>query len=441
MGGDGGLVPQRADMVRTRGFRLNASGGMGYSANTLIAVGADTGIPPREMRRLRMTCCALGAGSGAGDGEADAEAGSGAGAGATPEQQETGPAASSQGESQDLEEGVEVGDLQRLAAAKALAFDKKSKSQKDGGAPGRSVVCLENSSSGILADRLGNLFQKERVLTALLEKKLPPGIAPHVKKMSRDLREVRISCRIIEVRGSASASGTDGAGGTGTGSSSVAAAKFVCPLNDTGNSSELDNGTTRSCVLWTCGCVLSVRSVRELATVPAGSAGAGAAGAGAGAWKSFAEFEGVAGAGAKTDKVLPSKKRPLLCPNCGTANELAVLLAPGTKSEVEAMEAQLPSKLRAGVDALKAELSQREAAAAAAAAAKAGDDGKDPGPDDEKAETRRRSRSRSRERRRTREERESRSESAGPAKLTSAVQSMFKPRGTGGVRDGFGTGR
>ena len=47
MGGDGGCVPQRADMVKTRGYDFlrqhdgSGGGGQGYAANTMIYVGED----------------------------------------------------------------------------------------------------------------------------------------------------------------------------------------------------------------------------------------------------------------------------------------------------------------------------------------------------------------------------------------------------------------
>ena len=59
MGGDGGCVPQRADMVKTVGYGFAYDGGgQGFLANTIIQVGTDQ-VGAKEARRIWMSTCRL----------------------------------------------------------------------------------------------------------------------------------------------------------------------------------------------------------------------------------------------------------------------------------------------------------------------------------------------------------------------------------------------
>ncbi|KFG62911.1 replication termination factor 2 [Toxoplasma gondii RUB] len=59
MGGDGGSVPTRADMVKTKGYKfLRNLGGMGYVPNTQIREG-DERFGRNESRDLQLSTCAL----------------------------------------------------------------------------------------------------------------------------------------------------------------------------------------------------------------------------------------------------------------------------------------------------------------------------------------------------------------------------------------------
>lgn len=59
MGGDGGCVPQRADMVKTVGYGFAYNlGGQGYLANTIIRI-SDDKVGSREARRIWMSTCRL----------------------------------------------------------------------------------------------------------------------------------------------------------------------------------------------------------------------------------------------------------------------------------------------------------------------------------------------------------------------------------------------
>lgn len=59
MGGDGGSIPGRADMVRTKGYKFARNlGGMGYTPNTQVR--DDSGaLTQNEKRSLRWKTCAI----------------------------------------------------------------------------------------------------------------------------------------------------------------------------------------------------------------------------------------------------------------------------------------------------------------------------------------------------------------------------------------------
>uniref|UniRef100_A0A0G4GW74 Replication termination factor 2 n=1 Tax=Chromera velia CCMP2878 TaxID=1169474 RepID=A0A0G4GW74_9ALVE len=58
MGGDGGSIPLRADVVRTKGFKFSRNlGGMGYAPNTQVF--AEERMDPNKIREIRWTSCAL----------------------------------------------------------------------------------------------------------------------------------------------------------------------------------------------------------------------------------------------------------------------------------------------------------------------------------------------------------------------------------------------
>lgn len=61
MGGDGGNIPSRADMVRTKGFgsiQKASQGGMGYTPNYIAKVSEET-VNSKEQRKLSMRLCAI----------------------------------------------------------------------------------------------------------------------------------------------------------------------------------------------------------------------------------------------------------------------------------------------------------------------------------------------------------------------------------------------
>jgi len=62
MGGDGGCVNTRVDMVKTRGYGLMRGqncGGMGITPNVMCRVGQDTGAGYVELRQIQMKTCRI----------------------------------------------------------------------------------------------------------------------------------------------------------------------------------------------------------------------------------------------------------------------------------------------------------------------------------------------------------------------------------------------
>lgn len=58
MGGDGGSIPNRVDMVKTKGYTTSSHGSMGGAVNGIRRISSEH-IDPRELRKTRMTTCAL----------------------------------------------------------------------------------------------------------------------------------------------------------------------------------------------------------------------------------------------------------------------------------------------------------------------------------------------------------------------------------------------
>ena len=93
----------------------------------------------------------------------------------------------------------------------------------------------------IMACRLGNLYNKAAIISALAEKKLPKHFA-HIRSL-KDLKEVN-ACFKSSVSGKPIVEQED---------------QIICPITQTEH-----NGTHKFFMIWTCGCVMSERAVREL---------------------------------------------------------------------------------------------------------------------------------------------------------------------------------
>jgi len=89
----------------------------------------------------------------------------------------------------------------------------------------------------VVACRLGNLYNKEAMIGALLNKKMPSGLS-HIKKLS-DLKNCVIEWKENKEDGKL---------------------HMVCPIAR----DELDSGGTRSVVIWTTGVVVGVKALKAL---------------------------------------------------------------------------------------------------------------------------------------------------------------------------------
>jgi hypothetical protein len=145
MGGDGGSIPNRVDMVKTKGYTTSSHGSMGGAVNGIRRISLEH-LDPREVRKTRMTTCAL---SG------------------------------------------------------------------------------ERLTKPVVACRAGYLFNKEQVLTRLLDKKMPEEFS-HISAL-KDILEL-----------------TNFPG--------------ACPI--TGR--DLNDGVTRSEAMWPCGCVIAEKALARV---------------------------------------------------------------------------------------------------------------------------------------------------------------------------------
>merc|ERR1711974_428104 len=90
----------------------------------------------------------------------------------------------------------------------------------------------------VVACRLGNLYNKEALIGALLSKSMPEAL-DHI----RQLKDVK-QCRLTWV-------GSEADGGR---------RRIVCPLSR----EDLDAGSSRAVVIWPTGAVASTKSMKEL---------------------------------------------------------------------------------------------------------------------------------------------------------------------------------
>jgi len=104
--------------------------------------------------------------------------------------------------------------------------------------------------SPIVACEFGRLFNKESVLEALLDKSKAPECAKHIRNM-KDIKEI-----VLTLNPSFKKSDTKG-----DAYDDQQSAEYICPVLGV----EM-NGKFRFCFIWTCGCVMSERALREIKT-------------------------------------------------------------------------------------------------------------------------------------------------------------------------------
>jgi len=102
----------------------------------------------------------------------------------------------------------------------------------------------------IVACEFGLLFNKESVLEALLDKSKAPECAKHIRNM-KDVKEIVLTPSPSFQKSANKGDAYD----------DQQSAEFICPVLGV----EM-NGKFRFCFIWTCGCVMSERALREIKT-------------------------------------------------------------------------------------------------------------------------------------------------------------------------------
>nr|CAG4647260.1 EOG090X0ACT [Megafenestra aurita] len=134
-----------------------------------------------------------------------------------------------------------------------LVKTKKKPEQKDKNAENHCKWRLCASSqeelcSPIVACELGRLFNKESVLEILLDKAKAPECGKHLRSL-KDVKELVLTTN-PSFRKHAN---------MGDGYDDVQSAQFICPVLGI----EM-NGKFKFCFIWTCGCVMSERTLKEI---------------------------------------------------------------------------------------------------------------------------------------------------------------------------------
>lgn len=208
----------------------------------------------------------------------------------------------------------------------------------------------ERLADPVVADELGNLFNKEAVLTYVLEGRALPAFA-HIRSIKKDIIPLKLTHAQAHSHAQAhGAAGKAPAGAAGADSDATeTAAVFMCPITRVEG-----NGTHAFVALRRCGCVVSERA---LATLKAGAAAASASSASVRGNGSV--DGGVRGScAASSDKAEANAEA---CPMCGTAYSGAdvIKLCPS------------PEEADAARERMAARRAEKKAAHAVAAAAAA----------------------------------------------------------------------
>jgi Rtf2 RING-finger len=110
----------------------------------------------------------------------------------------------------------------------------------------------EELRSPVVACELGRLFNKESILEMLLDKSKAPECAEHIRNL-KDVKELVLTANAAFKKNANK--------GDGAYDDSKQMAQYVCPVLGV----EM-NGKFRFCFIWTCGCVMSERALKEIKT-------------------------------------------------------------------------------------------------------------------------------------------------------------------------------
>lgn len=136
-----------------------------------------------------------------------------------------------------------------------LVRTKKKPEQKDKDAENHCKWRLCASSqeelrSPIVACELGRMFNKQSVLEILLDKAKAPDCGKHLRSL-KDIKELVLTPNPSFKKHANMGDGYD----------DLQSAEFICPVLGV----EM-NGKFKFCFIWTCGCVMSERSLKEIKT-------------------------------------------------------------------------------------------------------------------------------------------------------------------------------
>lgn len=106
----------------------------------------------------------------------------------------------------------------------------------------------EELRSPIVACELGRLFNKESVLEILLDKAKAPECGKHLRSL-KDVKELVLTPNPSFKKHPNMGDGYD----------DLQSAQYICPVLGV----EM-NGKFKFCFIWTCGCVMSERSLKEI---------------------------------------------------------------------------------------------------------------------------------------------------------------------------------
>ncbi|KAI9560702.1 hypothetical protein GHT06_011652 [Daphnia sinensis] len=136
-----------------------------------------------------------------------------------------------------------------------LVKTRKKPEQKDKDAENHCKWRLCASSqeelrSPIVACELGRMFNKESVLEILLDKAKAPECGKHLRSL-KDVKELVLTINPAFKKHANMGDGYD----------DIQSAEYICPVLGI----EM-NGKFKFCFIWTCGCVMSERSLKEIKT-------------------------------------------------------------------------------------------------------------------------------------------------------------------------------
>ena len=107
----------------------------------------------------------------------------------------------------------------------------------------------EQLRSPVVACELGRLFNKESVLEMLLDKTKMPDCARHIRNL-KDIKELVLTSNAAFKADANKGDAYD---------NNLQSAEYICPVIGI----EM-NGKFRFCFIWTCGCVMSERAIKEI---------------------------------------------------------------------------------------------------------------------------------------------------------------------------------